>query len=346
MHPGRAPPAPASVSEQMRRIIERPIRDGWNLSPQSQEEWRHAVRQSSDLAASRIPGLLAFFGASMRRTMIDGVRVHVVTPAAAVPRVAKRSGNLLLHLHGGCYTNNIGPAGAVEAILMAGFSGYEVVSIDYRTPPDWPFPTALDDCATVWAAISSAVPPSSLGVLGTSAGGALTLSLVHLLRQRGLPLPGAIAPCTPMSDLTEAGDSFQTNAFIDNDLVAANGRCAASARLYADGADLRDPLLSPLFGEFGGFPPTILVTGTRDLLLSSTIGVHRKLRNAGVETVLDVYEGQAHAHYLQDHNAPETEEVFRHLGLFFEKHLAACDRRFDLPGSDHAPATPAFPRSS
>ena len=81
------------------------------------------------------------------------------------------------------------------------------------------------------------------------------------------------------------------------------------------------PMLSPVYGDMAGFPPTILTSGTRDLLLSNTVRVHRKLRAAGVEAVLQVYEGQSHAHYIRDDTAPETKEVFEEIAAFFDKHL-------------------------
>ena len=124
-----------------------------------------------------------------------------------------------------------------------------------------------------------------------------------------------------MADLTNSGDSFATNALIDNVLVAADASCTARAWMYAGGHDLRDPLLSPVFGDMAGFPPTALFTGTRDLLLSDTVRVHRKLRQAGVEAQLHVYEGQPHAAYGRDVSAPETKEHFAEVMRFFDRHL-------------------------
>jgi hypothetical protein len=114
--------------------------------------------------------------------------------------------------------------------------------------------------------------------MASTAGGALTLSMVLRAKQENLPLPGAIAPGTPMSDLTDAGDSFYTNAMVDNVLIAPNASCDVRAGLYANGHDLKDPLLSPIFGDMHGFPSTILNTGTRDLLLSNTVRQNRKKR--------------------------------------------------------------------
>jgi acetyl esterase/lipase len=125
-----------------------------------------------------------------------------------------------------------------------------------------------------------------------------------------------------MSDVTKVGDTFYTNELVDNVLVSRDGFCDAGAKVYAAGRDLKDPLLSPVYGDMGGFPPTILTSGTRDLLLSNTVRVHRKLRQANIEAVLQVYEGQSHAHYLRDDTAPETREVFEEIARFFDKHLA------------------------
>ena len=126
---------------------------------------------------------------------------------------------------------------------------------------------------------------------------------------------------TPMADLTEAGDTFHTNAMIDNVLIARAASCDTRARLYANGHDLKDPLLSPVYGDLRGFPPTMLMSGTRDLLLSNTVRMHRKLRQAGVESVLEVFEGQLHGAWYRDANVPESKDAFEEIARFFDKHL-------------------------
>ena len=124
-----------------------------------------------------------------------------------------------------------------------------------------------------------------------------------------------------MSDVTKTGDSFYTNEKLDNILVSRDGFCDAATLIYAHGHDLKDPLISPVYGDMHGFPPTILTTGTRDLLLSNTVRVHRNLRRAGVEASLQVYEGESHAQYQADDTAPESKEAFGEIASFFGAHL-------------------------
>jgi acetyl esterase/lipase len=106
--------------------------------------------------------------------------------------------------------------------------------------------------------------------------------------------------------MTKTGDSYFANEMVDNVLVSNDGWLGDAAKLYANGHDLKDPLLSPVYGDFRGFPPTILTTGTRDLFLSNTVRVHRKLREVGDEAMLNVFEGQSHAQYLASPARPSS----------------------------------------
>src|SRR3954466_13379508 len=139
-------------------------------------------------------------------------------------------------------------------MLIAAFGKYKVIAVDYRMPPDAYFPAALDDVMTVWKAATRTADPKKMALIGTSAGGALVLEAVLRAKLEHVPLPAAVAAGTPMSDLTKTGDSFQTNALIDNVLVSTDGFCDAAARFYANGHDLRDPMLSPVYGDMHDFP--------------------------------------------------------------------------------------------
>lgn len=311
--------APTTVSPQLQALINAPRRTGWDVLPATGEAWRKVADAAAVGTLKTLPGLIERMRVTVEKTTIDGVRAFIVTPANIAPENRKR---ILIHLHGGCYVLSPGEAALPEAVMMSGLGGFKVISVDYRMPPEAYFPAALDDGVTVYKNTLKTFDAKNIGVFGTSAGGALTLEMMLRAKALGLPLPGAIAPGTPMSDVTKVGDSFYTNELVDNVLVSRDGFCDAGAKVYAAGHDLKDPLLSPVYGDLSGFPPTILTSGTRDLLLSNTVRVHRKLRQAGVEASLQVYEGQSHAHYLRDDSAPETKEAFAEISGFFGKHLA------------------------
>lgn len=316
--PAHSVPVPNTVSPQLQKIIAAPIPANWKDYPKTAAEWKMLALADAASAAKSLPALREKLHVKVEAVKIDGVNVFVVTPDDVAPNNRNR---LLIHIHGGCYVSNPGEAGTREAIFMAAFGRFRVMSVDYRTPPDHPYPAALDDAVTVYKSAIKTTPAANVAIFGSSAGGALTLSAVLKAKQDGLPLPGAMAPGTPMADLTEDGDSFHTNAMLDNVLIAPASSCDARARLYANGHDLMDPLLSPIYGDMHGLPPAILTTGTRDLLLSNTVRVHRKLRQAGVEAALQIFEGMAHAQYSRDPDAPESREAFEEIARFFEKHL-------------------------
>ncbi len=316
--PAKTLAVPQTVSPQIQKIIGAPRRDGWDVLPKTGEEWRVVADKTAVGTLKALPGLIERMKVKVEKTTIDGVRAFIVTPERITP---ENQGRVLIHMHGGCYVLSPGEAGLPEAVMMSGMGGFKVISVDYRMPPEAYFPAALDDGVTVYKNTLKTMSAKNIGVFGTSAGGALALEMVLRAKQLGLPVPAAIAPGTPMSDVTKVGDTFYTNEMVDNVLVSRDGFCDAGAKVYAAGHDMKDPLLSPVYGDMSGFPPTILTSGTRDLLLSNTVRVHRKLRQAGVEAVLQVYEGQSHAHYLRDDSAPETKEAFAEITGFFNKHM-------------------------
>jgi acetyl esterase/lipase len=313
--PARTLPVPTTVSPEMQTLAGGPLSGNWNTYPKTTEEWKTL---SAPSAGRGLPALRERFSVKSETLTVNGVTAYMVTPSVIAPENRNR---LLVHIHGGCYVLSGGEAATTEAIYMAAYGRYKVLSVDYRRPPEFPYPAALDDVVAVWKGAVKMADARNMAIFGTSAGGALTLSAVLRIKQEGLAMPGAIAPGTPMSDLTKTGDSFYTNFMVDNVLVGSDGRCDAMAKLYANGHDLKDPMLSPVYGDMKGFPPAILTTGTRDLLLSNTIRVHRKLRQAGVDAALEVYEGQSHAQYMRDANAPETKEAFEEIARFFDRHL-------------------------
>ncbi|MBT4045349.1 MAG: alpha/beta hydrolase fold domain-containing protein [Rhodospirillaceae bacterium] len=316
--PARIIPVPETVSPQMQAIIGRPFDPAHIRVPETTEKWKARVKVEADKTAAALPLLCKRLGVTVEPTSINGVEAFTVTPDV-IPS-ANRD-RLLMHLHGGTRVRYPGLSGTREAVLMAGFAGFKVISVDYRMPPDFPFPAALDDAVTAYREILKRAAPENIGVFGTSAGGSLTYTTLLRAKAEQLPMPGAIATGTPTVDLSKIGDSLFTNAFVDNAIGTQDGFIRATALLYADGRDLKDPFLSPIYGDVHGFPPAILTSGTRDLYLSNPVRMHRKLRAAGVEAVLQMWEGQSHAQYMSDPTAPETREYHDEIHRFFDLHL-------------------------
>lgn len=306
------------VSPQVQALISAPYLPIFNMHPKSAAEWKNLVDSSVPETITAVTALKEKMGVTITPTVIGGVKAFIIEPHI-IPE--KNRHRLLVHIHGGGYVFCPGEGGATEAVLMAGIGGFKIISVDYRMPPDFPYPAALDDTMAVWKEAIKMADPKNMAIFGTSTGGALTLATVLRAKDEQLPLPAAIAPNTPWADLAEIGDSYKSNEWVDNVLVTWKGWLGDAARLYAGGRDLKEPYLSPIYGDFHGFPPTILITGTRDLFLSNTVRTHRKLRRAGVKADLNVYEGQSHAQFYFDPDAPETKEAFTDMANFFDKHL-------------------------
>jgi acetyl esterase/lipase len=198
------------------------------------------------------------------------------------------------------------------AVMRATATGCRVFGVDYRMPPAHPYPAPLDDCVGAYRHVLQTHAPSHVAVGGLSAGGNLAAATVLRARDEGLPLPAAAILLTPELDLTESGDTFRTNQTID---VALPDPLPEANALYAHGADLTHPYLSPLFGDYSrGYPPTFLQTGTRDLFLSNTVRMHRILLAAGRTAELHVWEAMPHAGF--GGGAPEDFEVHQAIRAF------------------------------
>lgn len=323
--PAKGLKTPTTVSPQLQRSISGmavaaaaggglPV--GW--TPGSAAEWKAVVAQMDAQALAVAPALAAMFPHTQEIRQIAGVTVREITPKTLDPA---KAGRLLVHFHGGGYVLNGGEASTGEAVLGAHYSGMKAISVDYRMPPEHPFPAAVDDALAVWRALAAERSPGSMAAFGTSAGGGLTLALALKLKDLGEALPGALALGTPWADLTGASDSYQVNAHVDGIFSNFDGFGKAMAALYAGEAGVTHPLVSPIFGEFTGFPPTIFTTGTRDILLSDTVRVYRAMRAAGVTARLEAHEAMSHAEYIYAFDAPESAVAFGDMARFFDEHL-------------------------
>lgn len=268
---------------------------------------------------------------------VDQFIAQLVAPYAAVPaRVSElREGEALaydvalpgldandrrvyLDIHGGGLINGAGEVCRLMAVGAAQRVGTRVVGVDYRMPPDHPFPAGLNDCLAFYRALLRDRRPQEIVVGGASAGGNLAAAMLLKARDEGLPMPAGVVLISPEVDLTESGDSFQTNFGLDRTLRMS---LMPANLLYAGGHSLTDPYVSPLFGDFTkGFPPALITAGTRDLFLSNAVRLHRAMRNAGIHADLHVIEALSHGNFG---GAPEDADLEREIRAFCER----CWRR-------------------
>ena len=312
-------PVPEAASQVLRdSIAAMPLMPVGDSTPSTAAEWEEFVQQRDGAAGGTLEPLAAAYKVKIDQFEVEGVPTYRVMPDSVDPR---HENHRLIYVHGGAYVVGGGEAGVMEAVLIANRARIQVLAVDYRMPPAHPFPAAVDDAVAVYRHMLENRPASAIALGGTSAGGGLTLATVHKLIELGVQVPGAIYLGTPWADLTDTSDTLHTNESIDRVLLTYDGWIGGAARLYAGNHELTHRLISPLYGDFDGFPPAYLVSGTRDMLLSDTVRVHRKLREAGVLADLNVYEGMSHADYMIVANSPESEQVYAELGAFLVDHL-------------------------
>ncbi|MDD3346173.1 alpha/beta hydrolase [Oscillibacter sp.] len=215
--------------------------------------------------------------------------------AAAWMRLKTPHGNrhVVLYCHGGGYTSgNLGYS-RVLASKLANATGYDVLSFEYRLAPEHPYPAAVQDAVQAWDYLMLlGYGAENVVLAGDSAGGNLALVLCHRLRSAARRLPGALVLMSPWTDMTMSGASYAERATLDPMLTPEYIEAVRCA--YAGAADLHLPSLSPLFGDFAGFPPVLIQVGDHEILYSDAEALYEKLCRAGVSARLEVSEDMWH----------------------------------------------------
>jgi epsilon-lactone hydrolase len=321
--PGRSLPPPVFASPELQsQLSATPTPDIPRAIagvPASPDAVRAFVEAEVAAGAEAITAIAAAMGVTLDTAEIAGVPVYRVTPAAVDPRYAD---HLFFYIHGGAFVKGGGPASSFEAVLIAANLGIPAISVDYRMAPDHPAPAAADDVLAVWREVIATQDPAKIAMGGTSAGANLVLVANLRIKEAGLAHPAALMVGTPPIHLGKVGDTRFLFEGVDRYLVTWDADPQYLIGLYRADTPVEDPHVSPWFGDVTGFPPTYLITGTRDLMLSDTAAMHRKLRRAGVEADLHVYEGHSHGDYILAAGTPEAAEHMAELDAFLRDHLA------------------------
>ena len=320
--PTKELPLPLTASKEVVEVLSNlmppNIERAKRFTPKSKSQWKDWIEYSQSSGEAGSKAFAKRYKVAIKQERMAGVNVYRLTPPIVSP---ENKNKIFVYLHGGAYIFGGGMSALTEAVLIAQRVQIPVLAIDYRMPPDNPYPVGLNDVVEVYKALSKSYTPKRIAMGGSSSGGGLVLAAVHKLKALKLQLPAALFVGTPWADLGKHGDSLYVNEGIDRKIVTYDGFLPEAVKLYANGHDIKDPGLSPVYGDFTGFPPTMLVTGTRDLFLSLAVRVHRKMRAAGVRADLNVYEGLSHVEYFVIPHSFESKEVYRELGIFLKHYF-------------------------
>ena len=314
-HVTRVVPVPKTVSPQAQKFLARQIPDvDRHPSIADQRRGTDAWQARAGEVSLRLYPVHVANGQK-----IAGVPVRIITPLNMPKRNRDR---VLINVHGGGFVVDSGSL--TETIPIANLTQTKVIAVLYRMAPEHPSPAAVDDTVAVYKELLKTYKPQNIGLYGTSAGAILTPEVAVKLRRLGLPLPVALGVFSGMGDFSMKGDSQSMYALdgLSGHLGAPGEKIPSE---YVGSANPKDPVLSPLYANLKGFPPTLFITSERDMLLSGTTILHRAFLRAGVDAHLIVFEGLPHA-FWNDPVLPESKEADQDMASFFEKELHLAGR--------------------
>ena len=299
------------------------------ISPESRAYWENYRRKNPQIGSARCPfdlsGLRQGMGARKEpagkgvqciRLQIDAIPCEWVVTPGADPDVR------LLYLHGGGYVSGSGGNYLPLAADLSAAAQCAVLLPDYRLAPEHPFPAGLEDCirAHEWMTASGPrgqAPARATFIAGDSAGGGLTLATLLALRDRRRPLPKAGIPMSAFTDLTLASESIKSQA--ETELFMHPDCLPEFVKRYAPGGDVRNPLVSPVFGNYTGIPPLLIQVGEYEVIRDDSVRVAARARADGVDVTLEVWPGQVHVFQVRE--LPESREAIAHIAAFMRSRL-------------------------
>lgn len=308
----RIVPVPATVSPEAQKMLARVESDADR--PETLEQRRTGTDKWQAGVGERFKKL---YPVNVDSGTIAGVPVRIITPLSIPPEKRDR---VLINLHGGGFNSDSGSLS--ETIPIANLADTKIIAVLYRLAPEHPFPAGLDDAVAVYKELLKTYKPGHIAVYGTSAGAILTAEFTVKLKQLNLPLPAATGIFSGFGDFSTLGDSERLFALngLSGHLDDPSPNDLQSDKEYVAATPLHDPVLSPLYADHRGFPPTLFITSGRDLLLSGTTILHRAYLRDGVDAQLVVFEALPHA-FWNSPSLPETKEADQLMAAFLDKHL-------------------------
>lgn len=306
-HVTRIVPLPKTVSPEAQQFLARPVSDA---KPNKSLQQRRAGTDTWQARAGA--EFKQAYPVNVARSTIAGVPVLIITPLN-VP--SEKKDRVLINIHGGGFNSDSGSL--TETVPIANLTQTTVIAVLYRLAPEHPFPAGLDDVVAVYKEELKTHKPKNMAIYGTSAGAILTGEMAVKLKHLGLPQPAALGIFSGMGDFDRPGDS-QSMYALDGLSGYHEPPSGTHDPAYAGSTPPKDPVLSPVYANLSGLPPTLFITSERDMLLSGTTILHRAFLNAGVDAHLIVFEGLPHA-FWNDIKLPESREADQDMANFFDR---------------------------
>ncbi len=255
------------------------------------------------------------FGVAVEATTVNGLYAEWLRPKAA------RADKVLLYLHGGAYlvgscrthrqmVSHIARAGGVQALVP-----------EYRLAPEHPFPAAIEDAVGVYRwLLANGFSADNIFIAGDSAGGGLTVATLLELRHGGFPMPAAVVLLSPFLDVTASGESATTRADQDP-WFDAKDMAVVTDNYCPPGTDLKNPLVSPVFANVAGLPPTYIQVGDDEILLSDSTRFADKMKEAGLDAEIEVWPEMWHVFQLFIGKMPESRRAIKRIGAYLARRM-------------------------
>lgn len=259
---------------------------------------------------------------TVEKINMEGIQAEWLIPFSS----STRSEKVILYLHGGGYVTGSIEDHRMMCGLLANATGTKVLIPEYRLAPEHPFPAALDDALKVYQwLLDQGYSSANMIIAGDSAGGGLSVATVLALKEKSGSLPAAVVCLSPWADLALTGQSHTTKAkaeaILNKDVLHEWALC------YTDESNLTNPLVSPIHGDFHGFPPLLIQVGSEEILLDDSILLAEKARSAGVDVTLKIWDGMWHVWQALGDLIPENKKTFEEIGQFVQRQFGRIEKK-------------------
>lgn len=259
---------------------------------------------------------------TVEKINMEGIQAEWLIPFSS----STRSEKVILYLHGGGYVTGSIEDHRMMCGLLANATGTKVLIPEYRLAPEHPFPAALDDALKVYQwLLDQGYSSANMIIAGDSAGGGLSVATVLALKEKSGSLPAAVVCLSPWADLALTGQSHTTKAkaeaILNKDVLHEWALC------YTDESNLTNPLVSPIHGDFHGFPPLLIQVGSEEILLDDSTLLAEKAKSAGVDVTLKIWDGMWHVWQALGDLIPENKKTFEEIGQFVQRQFGRIEKK-------------------